>query len=253
VDVIAGPRVSVVVLELIEDSQRKLLLVSPYFNPWGRLEQSIRNAIVARGVDTTLLLRGGRDREKQHKAAAPIEKAGGHLVFLKRLHAKVYLSESKALVTSMNLLESSALDSWEIAMRISKKDDASIYNDVVEQCESMMLQAAQAAARDKTIDTREKMAGFGASVSKAAAGAATHNSPVRKRSHRKSNSPKGSCIRCAKPIDLDIERPLCRTCWKKWSKYKNEEYQEKYCLGCGKEHKSSFAKPMCYSCYQRLA
>jgi phosphatidylserine/phosphatidylglycerophosphate/cardiolipin synthase-like enzyme len=257
VEVIAGPRVSVDVLELIERAQDKLLLVSPYFKPWGRLEQSIQNAVMARGVDTTLLLRGGRDRKKQYNAAKPIEEAGAHLVFLKRLHAKVYLSESEAVLTSMNLLESSALDSWEIAMRISKDKDAGIYEDVVAQCEKMMLQAAQAAAREKVSSMREKMAGFGTELFSAVTSgpskgqAATKDSP--KSSKSASSGEKGSCIRCAKSIKLDIKRPLCKSCWKLWSKFKNEDYEEKYCLGCGKEHKTSFAKPMCYGCYKKFA
>ena len=270
-DVSAGPVVSVDVLNLIDNSKEHLLLISPYFRPWGRLEQSIHNAVTVRGVNTTLLLRGGRDREKQEKAAKPFKKAGANIGFLKRLHAKVYLSETEAIVTSMNLLESSALDSWEIAMRVSKHRDSKLYGEIIQKCESMLHQASQETARHQAQAMRETLTAFASGnalatapqTKKAASKSKTKRNKNRKSSSSKKSrrskkkksksSSKGTCIRCSTSIKRDIERPLCHSCWKVWSKFKNKDYEEKYCLGCGKKHKSSFNKPMCYSCYKKYA
>lgn len=259
-DVCVGPRVSVDVLDLIENAKKSLWLISPYLQPWGRLEQSIQNAIAARDVDTLLLLRGGKDREQQKEQAKPFQEAGAKIVFLKRLHAKVYLNEKEAIVTSMNLLESSALDSWEIALRITRRDDKKLYADVVEACEKMLYQAQQATARQPD-DGGRLFSRLTETLKRAARKKRSKNKtrqPRKKSSNKKSsrsssNSKKGSCIRCATSIKLDINRPLCRSCWKKWAKYKNKEYEENYCLKCGEEHKSSFAKPMCYQCYKKFS
>lgn len=67
----------------------------------------------------------------------------------------------------------------------------------------------------------------------------------------RAQSSRGHCIRCGDTIDFDLSRPLCYSCYKSWSKYGNEDYEENFCHTCGREKNTSYAKPECYSCYRK--
>jgi hypothetical protein len=62
----------------------------------------------------------------------------------------------------------------------------------------------------------------------------------------------GYCIRCGNIINFDIGKPLCPTCFKSWSKYMDDSYQENYCHACGNENETSLSKPLCIYCYRQL-
>ena len=46
----------------------------------------------------------------------------------KNLHAKCYLNENEAIVTSMNLYEFSQLNNYEMGIRITKLEDSDLYD-----------------------------------------------------------------------------------------------------------------------------
>jgi len=73
--------------------------------------------------------------------------------------------------------------------------------------------------------------------------------PAAKNKQKDKNS--GYCIRCQKRINLNIEYPLCKDCYKEWNKYKNYEYKEKFCHICGEKNNSTLLKPVCYNCYKK--
>jgi Zn finger protein HypA/HybF involved in hydrogenase expression len=58
----------------------------------------------------------------------------------------------------------------------------------------------------------------------------------------------GYCIRCLGEIQNNLLKPLCPSCYKKWSKYGNKLYVENYCHHCGSETKSNISNPLCQSC-----
>jgi hypothetical protein len=246
-------------MELVQEAQDTLLLVTPYYRPWTRLENCIKNAHLARDVDTAVLLRGGKDREKQREAASDILECGIFVRFLERLHAKVYLNEKQAIITSMNLLETSALDSWEVSVNIQKRDNPKAYNQAIKECSAMFQQANEEATRAEQrsrSNSNETLSDIvteanGRNTDPGQSGQGTKSSSSASSSGAIDKS-SGVCIRCADEIDLEPERPLCKSCWKLWAKYKNEDYEEDYCHSCGKEETTSFRKPLCYPCFQKL-
>lgn len=62
---------------------------------------------------------------------------------------------------------------------------------------------------------------------------------------------RGHCIRCGESIDFDTDKPFCYSCFKSWSRWSNEDYEENYCHLCGRERGTSKAKPLCYRCYNK--
>jgi hypothetical protein len=127
------------VVRLVENAQHFLLLISPYVDPWDRLTTEIKKASLRDGLRVMLLVRGGEDAPKQAEKAKALMFPLVQMEQLHRLHAKIYMSESEIIVTSMNLLKSSALDSWEIALRFTRADDAKQYDEISAQ--ALMLWA----------------------------------------------------------------------------------------------------------------
>jgi len=63
----------------------------------------------------------------------------------------------------------------------------------------------------------------------------------------------GCCIRCKKPLELNLDKPLCSDCYREWKAFSNPDYTEKYCHSCGKPNKGSILKPLCFTCYKKLS
>lgn len=105
------------ILTLIEDAKEKIVLVSPYvkISKWFRLVNKIKNAL-ERGVDIEIYVRAGEKdsiREVEALGLKPIE--------VKNLHCKFYYNEKYGVVTSLNLLLSSEINSLEMAYKTVKK------------------------------------------------------------------------------------------------------------------------------------
>lgn len=253
-ELLAGPEIHAKVIQLVEGAQRELVLISPYFKPWKALSTALKTSIVVRKVAVYLVLRGGEDRSRQEEAARPLKEAGAKVFFVERLHAKLYLSETEGLLTSMNLLDSSALDSWEIAVRVTlqrEREDfvkfqgeaAKILKKASDEAQVGLHTTSQPIVKPPQKDTRAQGV-----VQKPV----TVQAPVTAPKPRASAIEKGHCLRCCKPITLDLNKPLCRTCYERWAEYSNPEYIEAFCLMCGTEHDTSMARPLCRSCFRKM-
>ena len=247
-EILSGTEISSQVIALIENARKIVVLVTPYFDPWGRLTTAIKAARAQHDVKVRLLLRGGEDRAKQEEKAQELISFGAEVSFLDRLHAKVYISETQAIMTSMNLLKSSALDSWEMGMRASATTDAAIFEQIV-QAAADLMKRAQA---DSKITAHVQ----GTRASEAATSMLGGQFGAPSKAIKPPKVAKvlsGHCIRCGDDIALDPDHPLCASCYKLWAKYKNPDYEEAFCHTCGKEKKTSMAKPLCRPCWEAHA
>ncbi|NNC18073.1 hypothetical protein HJC22_20375 [Corallococcus exiguus] len=124
-------KISAAVQDLIEGAQRELTLVTPYFKPWNHLQNAIRGRLKAH-VPVTLVIRAD-ELAKTSAHLQPFAAEGAQILSLDRLHAKLYMSEKCAVLTSMNLLETSALNSWECALQITASDSPALFKQFSEQ------------------------------------------------------------------------------------------------------------------------
>ena len=53
--------------------------------------------------------------------------------FCKNLHAKCYLNENEALLTSMNLYEFSQINNNEMGILVSREEEPGLYNDILQE------------------------------------------------------------------------------------------------------------------------
>ena len=185
----------------------------------------------------------GTTAERRREAAAAAEILRPFLRslnFIERLHAKVYLSEQAAVLSSMNLVASSALDSVEFAVSSTKQLHPDGYQQALKVCEAFMAMAEQ--------DRLRHSAGHGIS----SASASRIAPPVQpKGATRRRNT--GHCIRCSDELALNPDKPLCPDCYRKWSKYADADYAEECCHHCGRKAATSMRKPLCRSCYEAAA
>ena len=219
------------VMSLIDCAQQRLVLVSPFIDLWPGLVTALKRA-EARGVDITIISRGGDTKEKHERALRQVQSACGYVGFIERLHAKVYLNEAKAILTSMNLVQSSALNSIEISAFVDRQWAAKEYAQLRRICDSLIETARQDDLRSK----REEEENDDVVVI------------VAPRSPRGRPPKWGHCIRCEERVEFDMKHPLCDGCFTSWNRYKNKDYEEHYCHKCGEGCSTTFREPICEDC-----
>ena len=216
---------------LIKNAEVSLFLVSPYlkFNPrikqlldeQNRLRRDIR--IIYGKVDLQL------DENKWLKSMDFIK-----VLFCNNLHAKCYINEKEAIITSMNLYDFSQQNNTEMGIYVSKLDEPQLYQEISNEVNSLMRISEHVSISIEKVEKKE-----------------TNGKPVSKAKQEQRKTEEGHCIRCDESIKLDPEHPLCKKCYTNWNKYADPAYEEKFCHICGKENKTSLEKPTCYSCYKK--
>lgn len=100
------------ILSLLEESNEKVILVSPYinFSSWHRLRNHLE-AVKDRGVRLEIFLRDEGPSENTFKE---LDRMRFEYTRIPHLHAKFYMNERYGIVTSLNLLLSSEINSLEI-------------------------------------------------------------------------------------------------------------------------------------------
>lgn len=98
------------IMTLIEEAKTELILVSPYvkIDNWGKMKTRLEKAI-ERNVNITFIARKNADQDLTYIKSLKLK-----LVLVNDLHAKVYMNDKQAIVTSQNLLHSSDINSVEI-------------------------------------------------------------------------------------------------------------------------------------------
>ena len=233
------------ILDIVRDAKQRLTLVTPYLDLTGHLLQQLRLA-VQRDVALLLVVRldpndtvGG---DKGKKSISRLAELGAQVKAVENLHAKIYLSESAVVVSSMNLLGSSWNNSHEFGVEIPDGPMAERVRAYVSDILKLATDVAPPAAPAASAPTK-RQAGKKKPV-------AEKRRPYRAKT--KKRAPDGHCIRCGTDIDFDALHPLCPDCYGVWARFKNDEYAEEYCHACGKKHEATYAKPLCRACYRRL-
>lgn len=205
--------------KIIKNANDRLILISPYLKISDRLKDLIQDKNIFK-IDIRIIYGKNElnpDQINWLKSMNYVKTS-----FCKNLHAKCYLNEKEALITSMNLHEFSQQNNEEMGIYVSKNDDGELYDEINHEAQRLIRNS------DEIIVSVQKVI----------------------KSDINSNKSKGFCIRCKAQIKLNPDAPYCNECYKIWNEYKNEEYIEKYCMICGKNNDSTFLKPVCKECYK---
>jgi phosphatidylserine/phosphatidylglycerophosphate/cardiolipin synthase-like enzyme len=226
--------------ELIKKSKEKLWLITPYIEINDQIRGHIRSSD-ARNVDIRVIFRKD-SKIKPDDLSFLNNLKMKHLFECKDLHAKCYLNENTAIITSMNLYDYSQTHNREIGIKIDKEvaEDKELYDEVYHEMLSITEASEPFQYEVKRVEIELPHVPKIASV----------------KNYPKHSPPQqyngGYCIRCHAQMELNPNKPLCSKCYPIWAKYSDRTYPEKYCHICGKESKQSVDKPVCITCYKKM-
>jgi phosphatidylserine/phosphatidylglycerophosphate/cardiolipin synthase-like enzyme len=217
--------------ELIKSTTDRLILISPYLQFTDRIKEHLKNLNIQKR-DIRIVYRENKLQTDEQNWLA--EQVGIRTSLCKNLHAKCYLNESEAIITSMNLYEFSQMNNNEMGVHLTKTDDTDLYKAAYEEVQRLLTISEEIMVTVRTVAPagREK--------------------PERKAVEARTAAPKGNgkpkgfCIRTGVEIPFNVERPLSYDAYKSWSKYSDPNYAEKFCHFSGEPSngETSVAKPI---------
>jgi len=216
--------------ELIKGTKDKLFLVSPYLKFTDRVKEHLQNLNIQKR-DIRIIYRENKLQPEENNW---LEKHIGIRTSLcKNLHAKCYINENEAIITSMNLYEFSQQNNNEMGIYITKAQDPDLYNATFEEVKRLLRISEEIRITVKKIPSENDIKNENTANKKAPT--ATKNEKL-----------KGYCIRTGTEIQFNLEKPLCFEAFKKWSEYSDPTYPEKFCHYTGEESKglTSFERPV---------
>lgn len=214
--------------KIIEEADSELVLISPYI----KADDETKAILKDKKRSTQIHVIYGK-KELSASERAFLDALGIKTVFLQNLHAKCYLNENEALLTSMNLYQFSQEHNDEMGILVSKVDDAEIYGAIYRQAKRWLSSADE-------VESAEPR--------KAKSTSAT--APPRSRP-AVAIPEEGFCIRGKEVIPFNPSRPYCDRHYAIWKRYEDSDYEEKHCHLCGKDVKSTMSKPVGLECCYR--
>ncbi|MBY0537461.1 MAG: phospholipase D family protein [Chitinophagaceae bacterium] len=121
--------------ELIKGTKDRLILVSPYLQFTDRIKEHLSNLNVQKR-DIRIIYRENKLQLDENNWLE--SQIGIRTSICKNLHAKCYLNENEAIITSMNLYEFSQQNNNEMGIYISKNQDVDLYNATLEEVQRLL-------------------------------------------------------------------------------------------------------------------
>ncbi len=217
--------VSFYLQQLINNSYEKLILISPYLKIGDRLKQSIEDKDRMK-IDIRLIYGKNELELAEHNWLKSLKTI--RTSFCQNLHAKCYLNEKEAIITSMNLYDFSQTNNNEMGIYIDKNNDPELYDNIYKETMRLVRISDEIKVSVTQVPKNEKTE----KIAKACLNGS------------------GFCIRCKANFEIKPKSPYCYKCFNSWKKSGNNDYEEKYCHICGELNKSTIMKPTCYNCYK---
>jgi phosphatidylserine/phosphatidylglycerophosphate/cardiolipin synthase-like enzyme len=194
--------VSYYLKKLINNSNDKLYLISPYLQLNDQLKLSLEDRHKF-SIDIVIIY--GKVTDINPVDSEWLKSMPGiKLMFHKDLHAKCYFNEKEVIITSMNLYMFSQQNNVEMGIYLTKEKDIELYKQIAEEVDRI-----KRGSEHRTILVQKVE-----SV---------------KQETKKDKKPTGYCIRTGIEIPFNIEKPLSLEAYKKWNEYGDPDYKEKFC------------------------
>lgn len=266
---------------ILREAEEQLILISPFIKLHDRLQALLKQRL----NDDKLFIQVvfGKNKENPSKSMSRgeleffMQFPNIEIKYEARLHAKYYTNDKEGLITSMNLydysqdnnIESGILTSvstlGDIANRITRSaslDDQALsyFDGIVKQAttiyqkqpeyEKVMFGLSKKYLGSKeTHNTVDEF--FASRVSERAKKSSTKTAaprPVTAHEPKAESRSNGYCIRTGTAIPFNVKQPFTEQAFSSWSRYKDENYKEKYCHFSGEASngETSYAKPILY-------
>lgn len=198
--------------ELIKGTKDRLILISPYLQFTDRIKEHLSNLNIQKR-DIRIVYRENKLQMDENNWLET--QIGIRTSICKNLHAKCYLNENEAIITSMNLYEFSQMNNNEMGIHITKADDPILYNDTLLEVQRLLTisEEIRVTVKKVTPDTPPK----------------TEKKVAEIKTSKSSEKQNGYCIRTGAEIPFNVEKPMTYDAFKSWNKYGDIEYPEKFC------------------------
>lgn len=135
--------------ELIKTTKDRLILISPYLQFHKRVKDHLENLNIQKR-DIRIIY---RENKLQVEESNWLESQIGIRTSLcNTLHAKCYLNENEAIVTSMNLYSFSQQNNDEMGIHVTKEKDADLYNDIYDEVQRLLTISEEIRVSVKKVD-----------------------------------------------------------------------------------------------------
>lgn len=121
--------------ELIKSASDRVILISPYL----KLSTRIKELLIDKNrlkIDVRIVY--GKSELKPAEINWLKDLSFIRVSYCANLHAKVYLNEKEAIVTSLNLYEFSMINNNEVGIYISRDDDSDVYRDAYDEAQRLI-------------------------------------------------------------------------------------------------------------------
>lgn len=212
--------ISAAIDRVIYDAKDEIRIVSPYLDIHNQNIERLQSAS-KKGVRIILIHGKTELKPDMNQKLSTVHNLERY--YYPELHAKCYMNEDTAIVTSMNLVMYSASNNREMGILIEKCIEDSVYIDIRNEVD-FLLENSEKPSK-KIISPQSK-----------------------KRNSNKRITQRGFCIRCGEEIPFNPNRPYCGDCFGVWQRFGNPYYEEKFCHSCGQIETTSMDSPLCMGC-----
>lgn len=137
--------------ELIKGTKDRLILISPYLQFHKRVKDNIENLNIQKR-DIRIIYR--ENKLKVEESNWLESQIGVRTSICSTLHAKCYLNEKEAIVTSMNLYSFSQQNNDEMGIHVSKEQDPELYHDIAEEAQRLLTISDEIRVSVKKVDKK---------------------------------------------------------------------------------------------------
>ena len=223
--------------EIVKSAHERLVLISPFLKFNKRIRELIEDKNRLK-IDVRMIYGKRELRQGENDWLESMDFV--RTSFCEDLHAKCYLNENEALLTSMNLHEFSQINNIEMGILVSREEAPDLYRAIFEESMRIVRISKENPVTTATGYVAEKPPKYSAL------------DPTRGNTRSDPKNPKaGFCIRCKVAMPSNPTRPYCKSCHARWARYKNEKYLENFCHTCGTKHRTSLRKPLCLDCFKK--
>ena len=208
------------ILRLIENANKELTIITPFIDLGPRMRGSF-NVAKSNGVPIKLITRWkAKLSAKDEKELGVFNDLGAEIMFVERLHSKLFLNENSGVLSSMNLLDGSSHHSEEIGIFTNDGELLSSYKSYAKRLEQVAMPSNMRPAKSTA-----------------------KNAPSQK-SKKQENT--GFCIRTGEKIPFNVKMPFNKKSYSSWNRFKNPEFSEKFCHFSGEKSngQTSFSRPI---------
>lgn len=282
---LTGNELNLEVEKIFEEAIFQIVLISPYIKLHDRYISALKTKMIDDKIKIIIVFGKSEDDISRSMKAEDFnffkEFPNIEIRYERRLHAKYYMNESKAILTSMNLYsysqdnnieagvltKSSAFGIGDLASKLVVGEEtvdtqaSNYFFRVIEQSELLFLKVPHYNKGFLGSGVAKKYIGSEVEIDKLSSFFSSKHKDESKRpdvsflnsksemailSSVKTNGKPGFCIRTGVEIPFNLEKPFSDSAYQNWLKFNNMDYPEKYCHFSGEPSsgQTSHRKPI---------